>query len=205
MRARRARALFRPSSVHRPRARAAERWIASLASNEAIGPLAAPRRSSWRRVVTTMLLLLRQLLLLPLLCPPAPPRSPRASTYTTGGGAGVWFRARACLPGRRCGEEGGQLRHRQGRAGRPEASSGRVLARAPPSSPRAWAPRIGDLECLEAACEAGGLRVSQPLNCVGRLLLPPDSAWEGQGGLWHAVKSTCLQLPLRRRAPIVHK
>ena len=48
-------------------------------------------------------------------------------------------------------------------------------------------------------------QVSQPLNCVGRLLLPPDSAWEGQGGLWHAAKSTCLQLPLRLRAPIVHK
>ena len=50
-----------------------------------------------------------------------------------------------------------------------------------------------------------GCQVSQPLNCVGRLLLPPASAWEGQGGLWHAAKSTCLQLPLWLRAPIVHK
>ena len=196
MRARRARALFRPSSVHRPRARAADRWIASLDANEAIGPLAAPRRSSWRRVATTLLLLLRQLLLLPLLCPPAPPRSPRASTYTTGGGAGVWFRARACLPGRRCGEEGGQLRHRQGRAGRPEANTGRVLPRAPPSLLRAWAPRIGDLGCHEAACKAGGLPGIPTTELCGP---PAAAACLGLGGARGAM--ACSQVDLPAAAP----
>ena len=38
--------------------------------------------------------------------------------------------------------------------------------------------------------------------------LPPAAACrglEGQERPWHAAKSTCLQLPLRLRAPIVHK